>query len=74
VPNVQLTLTFHARPDRVETFNIDLRNLARAAAGGERPWLNGPLARERRYASERMHGVQVVFDVWTPAVGAPAWT
>jgi len=72
VPNVQLALTFHPRPDRVETFNIDLRNLAQAAGGGgARPWLNGPLVLERRYASERMHGVQVVFDVWTPAVGAP---
>ena len=70
-PDVQLALTFHTSPDRTETFNINLRSLARAAARDERPWLDGPLVRERRYVSELMHGVQVVFDVWTPAAGAP---
>jgi hypothetical protein len=71
-PDIQLALTFHTRPDRAETFNIDLRGLAQTAAGrDQQPWLDGPLVRERRYASHGMHGVQVVFDVWTPAVGAP---
>ncbi len=69
-PNVVVTLTFSggAGPGKVVT--IALPALARsAAARSSQPWLKGPLAREQRFASQTTDGVEIDFDVWTPAVG-----
>lgn len=67
-PDVQVALTFQSgRRSRVAVSLPALAGAGRSGAG--KPWLDGPLVREQRYASQLVNGVQVVFDVWTPAVG-----
>jgi hypothetical protein len=69
-PAITVTLAFRSAPAPANVMRVDLPALVRAARGGRpRPWLSGPLADERRYASDVVQGVQVVFDVWTPAAG-----
>jgi hypothetical protein len=64
-PNLRATLTFKAGPAAGRSVSIDLPALQ---ARGQ-PWLSGPLVREQRYAAPATSGVQLVFDVRTPAIG-----
>ena len=69
-PALQVAITFAAGPHKGETVQIDLPTLMRQPAPRPAaPWLNGPLVTETRYASPLMGGLQVVFDVRTPATG-----
>ena len=65
-PNLQVTVTMTSA-EQNRAVSIDLTTLARAARPA--PWLNGPLVQEQRYKAPMIDGVQVVFDVWTPATG-----
>jgi hypothetical protein len=69
-PAVTAEITFEAGPDKGRTVTVDLPALVRSAKPREgKPWLDGPLVREERYASALVDGLQVVFDVRTPVVG-----
>ena len=69
-PAVSVTLTFRSGALRDKAVQIDLPALARSSASRRAaPWLSGALADERRYVAPAAQGVQVAFDVWTPAVG-----
>ena len=69
-PALQVAVTFAAGSRKGQTVALDLPTLAHTpAARPATPWLKGPLVTEARYASPLMGGLQVVFDVRTPAVG-----
>ena len=72
LPALDVTLTFNPGTDHTKTLRAYLPDVANApAAHKPAPWLIGPLAREQRYYGPAMNGIQLVFDVWTPATGAP---
>jgi hypothetical protein len=70
VPDVDVVLELQGDGGH-RTVRAALREIAATAATGDPPWLDGPLVREQRYRSVPAYGLQVVFDVWTPAAGPP---
>jgi hypothetical protein len=70
VPAIQVAITHKAGAVTIGTAYVDLPALARAPSSRKPPpWLKGPLVQEQRYHSAMIGGLQVVFDVWTSAVG-----
>jgi hypothetical protein len=70
-PNLDVALTFLDGPDKGKTVTVNLPDLARQTTSHiDSPWLKGPLVREQRYYAPMTDGgIQLTFDVWTPAVG-----
>ncbi|HEX4272710.1 MAG TPA: hypothetical protein VHZ32_15050 [Rhizomicrobium sp.] len=72
LPALDVTLTFNPGTDHTKILRANLPDIANAPATHKpAPWLIGSLAREQRYYGPAMNGIQLVFDVWTPATGAP---
>ena len=71
-PALEVALTFDPGTDHAKILRARLGDIVKASATrNPPPWLSGPLALEQRYYGPAMNGIQLVFDVWTPATGAP---
>jgi hypothetical protein len=69
-PEVRVDLVFGSGAEARRRATVSLSALMKASRlQPDKPWLHGPLVQERRYAAQAVNGVQVVFDVWTPALG-----
>lgn len=70
IPQVDVIVTLKAQntPDKAVTFS--LQNIAQTAKQTpEDVWLNGGIARERRFAASVNDNLQLLFDVFTPKSG-----
>lgn len=69
-PDLEVVLDLRTDAGSERMVRIDLPSLASSdVVQAPRPWLNGPLVQERRYKTALFDGIQLVFDVWTPASG-----
>jgi hypothetical protein len=72
LPDLTVTLTFDPQTGHAKIFRFSLADIgSMPAARAPAPWLEGPLVREQRYYGPAMNGIQLVFDVWSPATGTP---
>lgn len=69
-PDLNVIVTFDPGTDHAKTVHTRLPDIVKAAtARHDAPWLTGTLAQEQRYYGPSINGVQLVFDLWSPATG-----
>jgi hypothetical protein len=67
LPEVRVRLALKEAGEPPREMEVNLARVAATARGA--PWLSGPLVQEIRRDGPLAYGLQVVFDVWMPAVG-----
>ncbi|HEY4076677.1 MAG TPA: hypothetical protein VGM26_07060 [Rhizomicrobium sp.] len=69
-PDLDVIVTLNPGTDHAKTVHARLPEIVKAAgARRDAPWLTGSLVQEQRYYGPSIDGIQLVFDLWSPAAG-----
>lgn len=68
IPQLEVLVTLKTPNAADKTVTLNLPEIAQAAKTND-AWINGPLARERRFTASVNGNLQVLFDVFTPKSG-----
>jgi hypothetical protein len=69
-PDLDVAITLDPGTDHAKTVHARLPDIVKAAAARrDAPWLTGTLVQEQRYYGSLIDGIQLVFDLWSPATG-----